>query len=498
MNQRKPSPDKDLLAMIERVEEMKREGKILYLDAEQYEDIIEYYIHEKNYAKASEMVQMAMQIHPDNSRLIATQVALYIDEDKIKEARELLNKILADTSFHVRLIHAELLVVEGREKEAKAILDEFKEEDTDEIDCLDIGILCCDIGFYERALYWLEKCLEFNPENEDAVLTICECYQSLGRYNETIALYNKLIDKDPYSAEFWAGLGKSYFYLGEHDKAIEASDFAIVSDENTGEAYTVRGHAYYQLENYQEAVDAYKKAWRLGSLENEFAAMFIAFSYIGLEEWDNAHEYLKKAIARTNENSPVFSDLLINSARCLYNMDRKEEAHNTLKFTRERYPDNILAYIYDGRFYLEEGKREEAVLYFGMAANRDPSADTWYQIGLMAINCQDFEIAKNAFDHVQEIDPNYEDLPKSIGLMTQLAGGEQVAVNKKMLKEHLRSLVAKGGDRPETIDIEEFIAQARLMGKSEEEIKEMVDGLKQLNDLLENFDIDQEEDEDEL
>ncbi|NDV84333.1 lipopolysaccharide assembly protein LapB [Bacteroides sp. 51] len=496
MNQKKPSQDKELLAMIKRFEEMKDEGKILYLDAEQYEDIIEYYIFDKNFPKATEVVETALQIHPDNSGLVATRVALYIDEEKIKEARETINPILNDNSFHVRLIHAELLILEEKEEEAKEILDSFENDNMDEIDCLDIGILCYDVGFYEKAIHWFKKCLDLNSENEEAIANICGCYQGLGQYHKTIALYNKLIDKDPYSAEYWSGLGKSYFYMNQFDKAIEACDFALVSDEKSGEAYTIKGHSYYQLENYQESIEAYKEAWRLGTLETEFAPMFIAFSYIGMEEWDNAYEYIKKAIARTNEYSPVFPDLLINSSRCLFNMNKNEEAHSTLEFAQERFPDNVLVYIYNGNYYLKEGKRDKAIENFEKAITISSTADTWNQIAVWAMSCGDYELAKDAFDHVEELDPEYEDLPNNMAfVINKLIDDKELTLNSKMLKERLRGLVESGMERPESFDIEGFIQQARLEGRSESEISEMVAALEQLNDLLENFDIDQEEDE---
>lgn len=497
MNQRKPSPDEELFEVIKRVEEMKEQGKILYLDAEQYEDIVEYYIYDKKFLKAAEIIEMALQIHPDNSRLQATQIALYIDEEKTEEARKAIDKVSDINSFPIRLIHIELLVVEGREKEARELLESFEEDEVevDEMDCLDIGILCNDVGFNDKALYWLEKCLEYNPDNEDAILAICECKQAMGQYSETIDLYNKLIDIDPYSAEYWSGLGKSYFYLGQFDKAIEACDFALVSDEKAGEAYTTKGHAYYQLENYQESIIAYKEAWRLGSLEVEFAPMFIAFSYIGMEEWDNAYEYIKKAIARTNENSAVFPDLLINSARCLFNMNKAEEAHSTLDFVQERFPNNILASIYNGQYYLKEGNRELAMLHFDKAVEISPTADTWYQIGFVAMSNEDYEMAELAFEEVEKINPDYEDLAHNIAFVnSKLIGSDSILVNRKMLKERIRELVASGGGLPEKLNIEEYIQKFRGEGKSEEEIAELIIVLEQLNDLLENFDIDQEED----
>lgn len=497
MNQRKSSPDKELLAIIERFEQMKEEGKILYLDAEQYEDIIEFYINNKEFDKAAEVVDMALKIHPDQNRLTATRIALYIDENRLEEARETMDMVPDPDAFPIKLIHAELLAAEHRMNEAEQIFDSFNDqENLDEIDCLDIGLLCNDTGFYEKALYWFQKCLESNPDNEEAMLGICENYQYTGNYNLTIDLYNSLIDKDPYSATYWSGLGKSYFYMEEYGKAIEACDFAIVSDDKAGEAYAIKGHACYQLENFQESVNAYKEAWRLGSLENEFAPMFIAFSYIGLEDWDNANEYIKKAISYTDEESPMMPDLLINQARCLYRMDRKEEAHRILEFAQEKSPDNAIIYIYSGQFFLREGDYDKAIANFDKAVEVSPTADTWYQIGVNAMESNYYELAKEAFQNVEELNPDYEGLEENMQfILGKLVNEDYLLVNRKLFKERLRELTKMTGERPKPFDIESYVRQAEAQGKSPEEINEIITALEELNDVVENFDIDQEEDE---
>ena len=177
-------------------------------------------------------------------------------------------------------------------------------------------------------------------------------------------------------------------------------------------------------------------------------------------------------------------------------MNKNEEAHSTLEFAQERFPDNVLACIYNGNYYLKEGNRDKAIENFEKAVKISPTADTWNQIAVWAMSCEDYELAKNAFDHVEKIDPEYEDLPNNMAfVINKLIGEDNLILNRKMLKKKLRGLVENGMDRPESFDIESFIEQARSEGKSENEISEMITALEQLNDLLENFDIDQEEDE---
>jgi tetratricopeptide (TPR) repeat protein len=489
-------PQDELREIAERFQEAKKEGKILYLDVEQYEDIVDYYIYEKDFESAVEATEMGMVVHPDSTILIAARVALFIDEREIEKARELLNKVLDDNSFHVRMIHAELLYVEGKEEEAIKVIDSFIDEDVDELDCLDIGIFCSDTGVYERAIYWLNRSLEINPEEEDTLEAICECYLHMKQYDAAIPLYNKLIDKNPYSSEYWSGLGISYFYMGRFDKAIEACDFALVINDKIGEAYAIKGHSYYQLDNYQESVAAYEKAWELGCSEAERIPLFTAFSYIGMENWDKAYEYIQTALICTDESSPIYPDLLINMARCLFHTNKNAEAHRTLESVKERFPHHVLAYTYNGKYYLAEGDRENAIKNLNQAVAVSPTADTWYQIGLLSMECEDYELARNAFEHVDEIDSNYKNVKENLAyVMDKLYDDNGMEVDRKMLKKYLRDMVAEGRARPERLNVDEYIRQAEREGKSEEEIEDLIIVLDQLNDLLENFDIDQEEDE---
>ncbi|MDR3119179.1 MAG: tetratricopeptide repeat protein [Mediterranea sp.] len=496
MNQKKPSEDKKLLAMVKHFQEMKAEGKILYLDAEQYEEISDYYIRHENYKSAAEILETAMQIHPDNTRLMLARITLHIDEGEYKEARKKFDKIIDKNSFFVMVVHAELLFMEDKDIEAGLVIDSFDERDLDETECLDVGLLCIGIGDDEKAVYWLKKSLELDPENEEAIQAICQCYQELDQYEETIPLYNKLLDKDPYSEDCWVGLAESHFYLGQYDKAIEASDFALVINDRNGDAYLFKGHAYYQLENNKEAIEAYTEAWLQGSLQSELATMLIAYSYIGMEEWDNAYKYIQQARAIANEDEPEFPEILVASARCLYHLNNKEEANSLIKSVQERFPDTTIAWIYEGEFLLEEGNRDKALLNFVKAVNIDPSADTWFRIGLLAKEYKEYELALKSFGHVGEIDPDYENLAENILCVTNRFFEEcYIPLDRKMLKKHIREIVAKGGKVPDLLDLDKFALQAKKDGKSKEEIKKLVEALKQLNDLIENYDIDQIEDE---
>jgi tetratricopeptide (TPR) repeat protein len=489
-------PQDELRAIVERFQEAKKEGRILYLDMEQYEEIVNFFICKNDNKSAVEAIEMGTKVHPDNKKLIAVLVAMFLDEGEVGKARETINKVLDDKSFHVRVIHAELLFVEGKKEEALKLIDSFIDEEHDESESIDIGVLCSDFEVYDKAIYWLNRSLEIDPEDEDALVAICDCYVHTKQYDAAIPLYNKLIDKNPYSSHYWSGLALSHFYMGRFDKAIEACDFALVIDDQIGEAYAIKGHSYYQLENFQESVNAYAKAFELGCSEAERIPLFIAFGFIGMENWDKAYDFIKTALTCTEESLPIYPDLLVNLARCQFHRKENAEGHRTLESVQKRFPHHVLAYTYNIKYYLEEGDRKNAIKNLNKAIAINPSAETWYQIGLLSMEGNEFELARNAFEHVKEIDSNYKNVKDNLTyVMNKLHDGMSIALDRGMLKKYLRNIVAEGKTRPERLNIDEYVRQAEKEGKSEKEIEDLIVVLDQLNDLLENFDIDQEEDE---
>lgn len=470
MIHRESSQDKEILALIERFEEVKGAGKTPYFDAEEYEDIVEFYMYNMKLDKAMEATEMGLRIHPDDTHLTTMQVVVYITKENLEEARRVLTPILNSNDLHIRLTHIQLLAAEGKGEKALEILRELKNEENDDNDCYDIGVTCFDVGFVPESLEWLEKSLSINPNSEYTLQTLCDYYQFAKDYDKTVRLYNKLIDKDPYEPEYWTGLARSYFHMGQYNETIDACDFAIVSNESYGEAYAYKAHAYCQLENFLEAIEYYKKALKLRGLEEDSALTFIAFSYIGLEDWNNAYDYLQKVIPLTEEKSLIMVDLLINSARCAFNLGKREEAHKTLEHVQELRPDNANAYIYSGAYYLKENKRDKAIEYFSRATTVADTADTWYQIAIWAASCEDFRLAIVAFDQVKRIEPNYDDLNLNISF----AGGYRGP------NEPFGNIISS---KDEDFNLELISEQARLEGKSEKEIEELRSALDYLNNL---------------
>ena len=428
MNKNKFSPkdDEELMQIIAQYEEMRKKEKTLYLDADQYADIIDYYMTEGQMDEAHKAAESGLNIHPGNTFILVMLATLYLDEGRFDESRQIIDSIKESQSVDIQMLRVELLLREEKTDEALTLIEKLNIDDEDTLTMLDVVYLCMDYGIPEASGNWLEKAYKADPTNEEVLSTMGEYYLGQEQYEDAIRIYNALIDKHPYSSEYWTKLAKVYFNLFLYDKTIEAADFAIVSDENNGEAHCLRGNAFNQLENYQTAIEEYETASKLNYLAPEFASMLIAFCYMSLEEWDNGYKHLKQAIDNVvDEDSPLIIDLTLHSVRCLYKMNRNKEAHNYCEAILKRFPDTVDIILWNGKIYHEEKDEEKAMQQWDRALGIAPYADTWNSIGMSYLNQRDIESAKRFFLRAEELEPENQDTRKYLAYIYLFLGDEE-------------------------------------------------------------------------
>ena len=201
--------DKELQEMAEQYEAAKAENRTIYLDADDLADLADWYAVHHKYAMATEVVEYGLGIHPDNTALLVEQAYLFLDTQHKEQAKDILERI-AEESSEVKVLKANLLLGEGKEEEAEAILDSIDDKD-DLANIVDVSYMYIDMGFPEKALTWLTRGLEKYAEEEAYLAVTGDCYYAQGLFEKATFFFNKLIDKNPYSAPYWFGLARCYF-----------------------------------------------------------------------------------------------------------------------------------------------------------------------------------------------------------------------------------------------------------------------------------------------
>src|SRR5690554_6375386 len=78
---------------IKKFESMLKTNHILFFDSDEFEDIVTHYLENGKIALAKKATKLGLQQHPSSTNLKLYQIEMYIFEDKLDLAEELLNDL---------------------------------------------------------------------------------------------------------------------------------------------------------------------------------------------------------------------------------------------------------------------------------------------------------------------------------------------------------------------------------------------------------------------
>lgn len=399
--------DKELFELSEQYESAKAEGRSIYMDADDCADLADWYALRGKLEAAMEIIEYGLTLHPESTPLLVEQAYLFIDSRNRGKAKQIAGSIRDNYSPEVKILRANILLGEGQTEEAERLLDTIIGQET-LADIVEIVYTFIDMACLDKAKVWLERGRKQYADDEAYIAVTADFLYANRKNQEAIKLYNQLIDRNPYSAPYWYGLARCYLDTQQYDKAIEACDYAIIADEEYAEVYLTRGHAYFHLGNEEEAINNYLMAEKYKIIAPDFVNSFIAMNKLANGEWEEGYKYLEQAIRSSAPDSESLPLFYANAALCLHKMGHKYKAHQYCKKAYEINPKDIDAHLIEGRIYMEEGNREKAFQRWSMALLYSPYADTWYDIGENCLEIGDWESAKMAFEHVKEMEPDFE------------------------------------------------------------------------------------------
>ncbi|RPI23916.1 MAG: tetratricopeptide repeat protein, partial [Acidobacteria bacterium] len=119
-----------------------------------------------------------------------------------------------------------------------------------------------DAGYYEQALYYLEKGAAAFPNRPDVLYSIGVCYFNLRQYNTAIPYFQRVVQAQP-SIELWGMLAKAYEETGENYSAIQIYDRALSQYPQSAEIHYNLGVLYHRIGDSDQAVEHLEQALRV-------------------------------------------------------------------------------------------------------------------------------------------------------------------------------------------------------------------------------------------
>lgn len=245
-------------------ESSKDKDESLYLDAEDFADIADYYLYVDKPQSAMSAVDMGLAVHPDEDVLLVMRSAVCIYLRQFDEAEEILNGLDA-ANIDVMYQQAQLQYAKyDNIEKAEEIWRKWMEGDGD-------SEKTGDALKRENYIHIISSLAELRPINQPGeeekdretvtrwIQEYIELFQPLGKFNEDVQLADicrdcnlteqmsvvltQVLEEQPYLPKGWSNLALAQFLQKRNEQAIESCDFALAIDPNDLDALLTKAHA---------------------------------------------------------------------------------------------------------------------------------------------------------------------------------------------------------------------------------------------------------------
>ena len=288
----------DINFSVSKFEKMVKENKVLFFDSFEFENIISYYIDTGKLAYAKKALNLSLSQHPSNTNLSLFKIEIFIQEDKLDSALDLVNSILMieNNNYEAIILKSSILSKQKKHNKSisllKSIINNYKSKS--EL-FYQIGIEYLFIENFSKSSYYFKKSLKFDYLDHSALYNILYCYEMIRDSKGLIVFLKEYLSKNPYSEIGWHNLGKSYVKVKMYNEAIAAYDYSIFSDDSFTSPYIDKGKLLEKMKRYDEAIDNYKEIISINP-NSSYALFRIAFCFEKKYDFENSLNYYFKCV----------------------------------------------------------------------------------------------------------------------------------------------------------------------------------------------------------
>lgn len=444
-------------------ERRKKKRKSIYLDAEDFADLADYYLSNDCPLSAMEAVDTGLAIHFDSEVLLVMKSAIHIYQFKFAKAEAILSELderNPDVMYQLaQLQYAYYLDIPKAEKMWRKWL-QMESEDADGdylrenyIHIISTIAVLREPGdasderkcIAEALRRWVREYIDiFKPlgkhESDVQLADICRENELPDLLGEVLS---QVLEEQPYLHKGWSTLALAYYVQTKYEQALEACAFALAINPNDMEALLTKAYALYDMDDRDGAKPVFKEYIDNGGDSMQmlpYAEMLFRDNECeeALEQLDVLAQYLeqkKEELTRRKENAT-------------------KQLPEECKKARKAYDDFMELYkkvLNDmGELCYQNGCYEESYkAYVRLIDAGCYSSETYYMIGLNHLATNNLHAAtcsfglalSNADDKVMTgIDiamtfsiNNYDEMAlKVLETVDKLAEGEECASTKNI------------------------------------------------------------------
>ena len=283
---------------LSRFESMLKTNKVYFFDSLEFEEIIHHYIDDGRHSLAKKALKLGLEQHPTSMTLKLLKAELLVLDGGFQEAEKLLNELqaLEPTNEEVYIQRAAILSKRDQHLEAIDSLKTAMQYTNDPADVL--SLLAMEFLFldnFEEARLHFEKCLDIDPEDYASLYNLIYCYDMDEKHVAATAYLNKYLDVNPYCEIAWHQLGRQYMVTKDYEQALRAFDYAVLIDESFIGGYLEKAKTLELLGRYKEAIENYVVTLQLDD-PTAFVYQRIGGCYRKTNQQKKAIEFYNKAV----------------------------------------------------------------------------------------------------------------------------------------------------------------------------------------------------------
>ncbi len=218
-----------------------------------------------------------------------------------------------------------------------------------------------EMGFPKEALKSIEKVIEIQPDNPQALIGKANLLYSTNRLLELKELLPRMDQILPESSVLQNLAGNMYYTLGESGTAAGYYDRASSLEPGMPLFLINAGRAYERLKDYEKAIHRYSDAARLLFKEE-------------------AYDELSSLLHTIFPLSPDNPDMKALEGKMLFDLNRLEEAETILRTLEKRHTADSTVYYLLGILEVNKGDVQAGYPYFVKATELEPDfALYWFK-----------------------------------------------------------------------------------------------------------------------
>lgn len=350
--------------LLHRYEEMQRGGKKVYMESDEYTDVVHSYVRKSDFQQALAAAKTALAIYPGDDDIMMLQSFSFINLKRYDEATEVLDRLekqIPPDNGAIAQLRAMILIGTGKIADGMAIINSWLDrcennEQRQHFCYVAIDSMRTAKEFKLASLYAGLLC-HCESENPEVHLLMARCCNDADRIKDAISAYKDVLKYEmEREEEIWVELGGVYERNNQPDKAMKAYTKAIAVNPDNVTGYLHKATLYAssdQNAELEKALDVLLKRFP------DFAPAWYSKGrcYMDMQKPMPALECFSSAIGA----DPYYADAYFGLAMVLMPLNKTNHQMEFAKRAIALYPYNPGFYICLSQAYTQKMQWKNAI-----------------------------------------------------------------------------------------------------------------------------------------